>query len=107
MKFLRYSVAPIALLLMAAAPNGQSIAENGNNNGAMSCASCHGSTYGGNPALQAPALAGLPAATILTALNNFASNPSSNPMMHQVASALAPDERQAVATYLSGLKKAD
>ena len=46
------------------------------------------------------ALAGLPAATILTALNNFASNPASNPMMHQVASALAPDERQAVATYL-------
>jgi hypothetical protein len=26
--------------------------------------------------------------------------------MHQVASALAPDERQAVAAYLAGLKKA-
>jgi cytochrome c553 len=104
MKFVRYSLAPIALLLMAAAPNGQSIAQNGNNNGAMSCASCHGPTFGGNPGLQAPALAGLPAAMIVTSLNNFASNPASNPMMHQVASALAPDERQAVAAYLSGLK---
>jgi cytochrome c553 len=105
MKFVRYSLAPIAFLLMAAAPNGQSIAQNGNNNGAMSCSSCHGVTFGGNPALQAPALAGLPASTILTSLNSFASNPASNPMMHQVASSLAPDERQAVATYLSGLKK--
>jgi cytochrome c553 len=104
MKLVRYSFAPIALLLMAAAPNGQSIAENGNDNGAMSCASCHGPTFGGNPAIEAPPLAGLPATTILTALNNFASDPSSNAMMHQVASALAPDERQAVATYLSGLK---
>ena len=65
MKFVRYSLAPIALLLMAAAPNGQSIAQNGNNNGAMSCASCHGPTFGGNPGLQAPALAGLPAAQVL------------------------------------------
>jgi cytochrome c553 len=104
MKLVRYSFAPVAFLLMAAAPNGQSIAQNGNNSGAMSCASCHGPTFGGNPALQAPPLAGLPASTIETALNNFASNPSSNPMMHQVASALAPDERQAVAVYLSKLK---
>ena len=104
MKSVKYSFAPIALLLMAAAPNGQSIAQNGNNNGAMSCASCHGPTYAGNPGLQAPALAGEPAAKIVTALNTFASNPASNPMMHQVASALAPAERQAVATYLSSLK---
>ncbi len=104
MKIVRYSLAPIALLLMAAAPNGQTIAQSGNGNGAMPCASCHGATYGGNPALQAPALAGLPATTLLTSLNNFASNPASNPMMHQVAAALSPDERQAVANYLSGLK---
>jgi cytochrome c553 len=95
-----------ALPALAAAPDGKTIAEQGNSNGAMSCSSCHGQTFGGNPAINAPALAGLPAATIEAMLNQFASPTNNSPMMHQVAAALSPAERTAVAAYLASQPKA-
>jgi cytochrome c553 len=93
-----------ALPAWAAAPDGQTIAEQGNGHGAIACAACHGQNYGGNPAIDAPALAGLPAATIEAKLAHFASG--HNAMMTPVATALTPAEREAVAIYLASRPKA-
>ena len=94
-----------ALALMAAAPDGKTIALNGNGNGATSCAACHGSSFQGNPAIHAPALAGLSAPFILTRLAHYKSPAGHNAMMKAEASALSPAESEAVASYLATLPK--
>jgi cytochrome c553 len=93
----------VALLLAAAGPDGRVIADNGNGHGAVACTTCHGQHFEGNPAMHAPALAGLSAATILARLAHYAGPTGHNAMMRQVATALSPAERRAVATYLAGL----
>ena len=95
-----------ALPALAAAPDGKTIAEQGNGHGATACVACHGQTFGGNPAIGAPALAGLPAATIEAKLVHYAGPAGHNPMMTPIATALTPAERDAVATYLASLPKA-
>jgi cytochrome c553 len=96
-----------ALPLMAAAPNGHAIVLQGNGHGAIACTTCHGQNLQGNTALQAPALAGLPATTTLARLAHYAGPDGHNAMMRQVATALTPDERQAVANYLATLPKTE
>jgi cytochrome c553 len=95
----------VALLVtaVAAGPDGRVIAQNGNGHGAAACTSCHGQHFEGTPAIHAPALAGLSAATVLARLAHYAGPTGRNAMMRQVATALSPAERQAVATYLAGL----
>ena len=93
----------LALPLMAAAPDGHAIAIHGNGHGAMACSSCHGQSFQGNTAIHAPALAGLPATTILGRLAHYAGPTGHNAMMRQVATSLTPTERQAVAAYLASL----
>jgi cytochrome c553 len=97
-----------ALALLAAgsaspASVGQSIAEQGTGGGAPPCSTCHGAHYEGSPAIKAPALAGLPKAFILSRLAHYAGPDGHNAYMKPVATALTPSEREAVATYLSGL----
>jgi cytochrome c553 len=94
-----------ALLTVAAAPDGAAIAHNGNNNGALACSSCHGADFRGSPAIGAPVLAGLPAATILARLAHYAGPDGHNAVMRQEATALNVTERQAVAAYLASLPK--
>ena len=84
-------------------PNGSQIAHDGNGHGAPACIACHGEQLEGNAALKTPALAGLPAEFILSRLAHYSSPQGHNAMMRQVATALGPDERQAVATYLASL----
>jgi cytochrome c553 len=93
----------LALPLMAAAPDGRAIAVRGNGHGAIACSSCHGQNFQGNSAIHAPALAGLPATTILGRLAHYAGPTGHNAMMRQVATSLDPTERQAVAAYLASL----
>jgi cytochrome c553 len=100
-------LAALAALAPAAASAGmlgKSIAEQGNGQGAPPCSSCHGATYEGDPAIKAPALAGLPADYIVARLTHYASPEGHNPSMKLVATALSPSERVAVATYLASLK---
>ena len=99
-------VMPLGLMAMASAPDGRSIAHNGDGHGAPACVICHGENFQGTPAIRAPALAGLPQATILDRLAHYAGPSGHNPMMRQVATALSQPERQAVAAYLSGLPSA-
>jgi len=92
-----------AFPLMAAGSDGHAIAIHGNGHGAMACSTCHGQNFQGNAAVRAPALAGLPATTILARLAHYASPEGHNAMMRQVATSLTPTERQAVAAYLASL----
>jgi cytochrome c553 len=85
---------------------GTEIAHRGNGDGAPACTSCHGEHFQGEPTLKAPALAGLPAAFILSRLAHYAGPDGHNPFMRQVAAALRPEERQAVAAYLSSVPTA-
>jgi cytochrome c553 len=96
------------LILAAAAPlsRGMDIVENGNTKGAPACVSCHGAKLEGNPALKVPALAGLPAATVLARLAHYAGPNGHNPTMRGVATALDKSERTAVANYIASLPKA-
>jgi cytochrome c553 len=104
------SIAGAVALLAAggalAEPIGKTIAEQGNGQGAAPCSSCHGSNYEGNPAIKAPALAWLSSDYIASRLAHYASPEGHNPLMKQVATALSPSEREAVAAYLSSLKAA-
>lgn len=95
----------LPLVAAAPAPDGRSIVEHGNANGAPPCSSCHGSRLEGNPAIHAPAIAGLPAATIVGRLDHYASPEGHNPLMKQVATALSHPEREAVAGYIARLPK--
>ena len=100
-----------ALALMAAgsafaASRGQTIATQGAAGGVPACSACHGANYQGNPAMKAPALAGLSKTYILARLAHYASPAGKNPSMKMVATALTPADRDAVATYLSSLPKA-
>jgi cytochrome c553 len=107
------TTAPLAgaLVLIAAgsafaASRGQTIATQGTANGVPPCAACHGVNYQGNPALKAPALAGLSKTFILTRLPHYASPAGKNASMKMVATTLTPEDRAAVAAYLSSLRKA-
>jgi cytochrome c553 len=85
---------------------GTEIAHHGNDNGAPSCTTCHGERFQGEPTLKAPALAGLPGAFIVSRLAHYAGPDGHNALMRQVATALSPEERKAVAAYLSTLPPA-
>lgn len=86
-------------------PDGREIVLHGNDHGALPCAACHGVNGAGNPATGAPALAGLPAATIEAALGSMAKGQGGTALMQSIAQALSPAERQAVAAYFAGLPK--
>lgn len=94
-----------ALLVAAAGPDGSVIAHDGNGHGALACTTCHGQNFQGNPAIHAPALAGKPATTVLARLAHYAGPNGHNAMMREVATALSPAERHAVAAYLASLPK--
>jgi cytochrome c553 len=91
-------------LAFAAPPDGKDIALHGNQNGALPCAACHGANGAGNAAIGAPALAGLPASVIQSALTQYAAGHGGNAMMQSIAAGLSPAEMAAVAGYFSGLK---
>ena len=90
---------------LAATPDGKTIVLQGNQNGAIPCAACHGANGAGNTAIGAPALAGLPAGVIEGDLKQFAAGAGGNATMQYIAQALSPDETTAVANYFAGLKK--
>jgi cytochrome c553 len=100
---LALAVALIAADTAMASSLGQTIAEQGAGQ-APPCSSCHGASFEGNPAVKAPALAGRPADYIVARLAHYASPEGHNALMKQVATALSPAQRTAVATYLSSLK---
>lgn len=89
-----------------ASSTGTEIAHHGNDNGAPACTSCHGDRFQGDAKLNTPPLAGLPAAFILLRLAHYAGPDGHNRSMRQVATVLSPEERKALAAYLSSLPAA-
>jgi cytochrome c553 len=85
------------------APGARIVAQ-GTPSGAPACVACHGADLHGITALKSPAIAGRPASYILARLAHYASAEGHNAQMKQVATALSPADRQAVADYLAGLK---
>jgi cytochrome c553 len=91
---------------IAAAPpriDAAKIVHEGSDHGAPACVSCHGPSLGGSPDTGAPAIAGKPSAFIVARLDHYASPQGHNAAMRQVATALSPEERAAVAKYISSL----
>jgi cytochrome c553 len=103
-KVLCIALTSTSLLLVAAAkPDGRGIVENGDDHGAPACVTCHGAKLEGNPAIKAPALAGLTASKILERLDHYAGPDGHNAQMRFVATALTPGEREALAAYIAKL----
>jgi cytochrome c553 len=86
----------------AATPNGNDIAHQGVGT-VPACTACHGLAFQGQPAIKAPALAGLPSAFIIARLEHYAGPTGHNATMRAVAQGLTNAERQAVAEYLATL----
>jgi cytochrome c553 len=101
-----------ALWLMAMssgslAADGRALATSGNGRGALPCAVCHGAQGEGQPGAGFPRLDGLNSVYIRQQLDDFADGKRANDIMRPIASALSPDERQAVATFYSGQSAAN
>jgi cytochrome c553 len=97
-------IAPVALLLGAAAPDGKSIALHGTDHGALPCQACHGMQFQGDASIGAPDLAGQPEAVTMSSLAKIAAGKmGQNYVMKIIATSLTPAERQAVATYFASL----
>jgi cytochrome c553 len=74
--------------------------------GVPACASCHGATGKGIP-IQFPSLAGQHAAYTLDQLNKFRTGERANDaakMMRVIAAKMTPQEMEAVAQYIQGLR---
>ena len=99
----------LALLLMAAHPpssieRGAAIAAHGTSSGALPCMACHGAQLHGNPAIGAPALAGLDPAVTRSALRAIAEGKrGKNYVMKKIARSLTRSQRRAVSAYLASL----
>lgn len=85
----------------AFATDGQAIAANGKERGAPACTACHGAQGEGQPEAGYPRLSGLNAEYLLHQLNDFADGRRENEIMHPIAEALSPEERQAVASFFA------
>jgi cytochrome c553 len=101
--FLAFTVAGGLSVAQAHATDAATIASQGNGKGAAPCMACHGADGGGQVASGNPRLAGLDAAYLRKQLDDFASGTRTNPVMGATATALADDERQALALYSRNL----
>lgn len=88
---------------LADAPNGATIAQQGNGHGVAPCLACHGADGAGQAAAGFPRLAGLSQAYLRKQLDDFAGGTRVNATMQPVANGLSDAERDAVATYYSKL----
>lgn len=86
-----------------AAADGRAIALQGNNQGAIACATCHGENGIGLAAAKFVRLAGLNEAYLAKQLNDFKQGTRANAVMKPIASALTDAERSAVARYYASL----
>jgi cytochrome c553 len=92
----------LAIPSVSSAADGRALAMNGNGKGALPCAACHGAQGEGQPSAGFPRLDGLSGVYIRQQLDDFADGKRTNDIMRPIASALSPDERQAVATFYAG-----
>ncbi len=92
-------------LLVQAAPEGATIAKQGNVHAASACVSCHGANGIGLAGANFARLAGLDRDYLAKQLHDFKLGARENPVMQPIAAALSDDEIYAVARYFAGLPK--
>ncbi|MFP4560825.1 MAG: c-type cytochrome [Thiohalorhabdus sp.] len=78
---------------------GETIAQEGNDQGAQACVSCHGADGSGNASSGFPRLAGLDASYLAKQLGDFQSDARNEPVMNPIAQGLSAEEIEAVAEY--------
>ena len=102
---MRFGIMIVSLALLMAGPAfadaGQDVVLHGSKNGAPACSACHGETGAGQPQAGIPRLAGFDARYIVRQLESFSGSARANSVMQPIASALTPQEREAVAKYFS------
>lgn len=81
------------------AADGSTIVSNGTAAGAPACSSCHGAHGEGDPESGFPRLAGLKPGYIMHQLAAFADGSRQSDVMVDIAKALTPEEREAVANF--------
>lgn len=86
-----------------AADVAQTLATQGNKQGATACQTCHGADGGGTAAAGFPRLAGLDAGYIRQQLTNFRSGKRSNAIMQPIAESLSKKEIALIAEYYAAL----
>lgn len=89
--------------LSLSAVDGKTITQQGNNNGAPACMSCHGEAGQGNASAGYPYLAGQAKAYLIKQLQDFASGKRTSPIMQAFAKALNKQEIEALADYYASL----
>lgn len=82
-----------------AAPSGEQIMQQGNQQGATACVACHGADGAGNAAAGYPRLSILNAEYLASQLQAFKKGQRTNPIMQPIAKALSDDEIKAVSEY--------
>lgn len=102
------SLAALVSLLVScyagAAVDGKNLYEHGAGGGLPGCSTCHGPGAMGGGGGQFPALAGLPAAYVVTQLEAFANGKRSSAVMAPFARGLSSEQREALGQYLATLK---
>lgn len=83
---------------------GETIAMQGNGQGAIACMSCHGVDGMGNAAAGFPRLAGLPAGYLSKQLHDYREGTRQSPVMQPFAKALSEDDMRAVSAYYASLE---
>ncbi|MGM0433829.1 MAG: c-type cytochrome [Pseudomonadota bacterium] len=100
-----------ALLFLALAPVttaandlGEKLAQQGNDNGASACVTCHGAKGAGNGPAGWPGLAGMNADYLAKQLDDMASGERDNATMNPIAKGLSAEERRAVSEYYAEME---
>lgn len=83
---------------------GQTVAIEGNGNGATPCSSCHGADGAGQAGAGYPRIAGLNPAYMEKQLHDFTKENRNSPIMAPIARALSDKEIKAVVTYFANMK---
>ncbi|MDZ7802508.1 c-type cytochrome [Thiohalophilus sp.] len=101
-------LAVVSHLVIAAddVESGKRLVQQGNNQGAMACVACHGTSGEGNASAGFPRLAGLNAEYLAKQLRDYREGSRTNPTMKPIAAALDEAASRDVAAYYASLAPA-
>ena len=102
MPFIPHAARTLAATLVLAAPAAMAQDANLARNLAATCANCHGTN--GNARGEMKPLAGLPAALIVAAINDYKSGNRPATVMHQISKGYTDEQVQLIAAYFAAQK---
>ena len=102
MPFIPHAARTLAATLVLAAPAAMAQDANLARNLAATCANCHGTN--GNARGEMKPLAGLPAALIVAAINDYKNGNRPATVMHQISKGYTDEQVQLIAAYFAAQK---